>query len=351
MAGQWRGQGMQVGGKDGGKGKKSGKGGGKGKQPAVNPQMLDMQFQERAGHLWEGLMNWNAKPADLEWAWKELMTLRNRCMQAYGGGAAVAAVGGGGGGGGAPPGPDGGPNWKSEFYQTFTKVHKRSMTKDEINFEFAEVEGPKPGAPYYQAVMNIAGMDSYQGEAAQSKKLAEHNAAKEALAAEFPDVYQRVLAGLPAAAPQQQGKGASSCIQGQKRKAAAMASPPEHEPKQRLCQATQLLANHAGNATTMQKGDIVYETIEENGHFVSTVTLQSYDPSVGYQGLPADNKKHAESAAAEAALAALAEQIAVAEQEHQAKKAMKKQAQLAEFKGKREAKDAAKKASQHEMGA
>merc|ERR1712071_391352 len=123
---------------------------------------------------------------------------------------------------------------------------------------------------------------------------------------------------------------------GQKRKVGAMNAQPE-EPKQRLNICAQMLAEE-----TLQKGDIVYETTEDGGKFTATVTLQSYDPSVGYQGLPGNNKKEAEANAAEAAFQALSGPIAAASEIHEAKKRAKKHEALASFKAKQDEKKAAR---------
>lgn len=318
MAGKWR-----------------GKGGGK----SAGPQMLEMEFCQSANAFFEYLMDWNSSSPQLEQGFRELLSLRARCMQAYG---MPAAKGGGGAkaaGGALTQVSDGGQvNWKGELIGQLSKLIKRSTTKDEVAFDCQEVEGQTPGrVGGYIATLNCTVLpsgQSYQGQEVQAgKKQAEQEAAKVALQTEFPEAFARLSGMASFAAP--------PAKQGQKRKAAA-ALPPQNqntsdpgEFKQRLTQATTLLVGRS-----LEKGEIVYEVTEGEGQYTATVTLQGYDPGTGYQGLPASNKKLAESQAAEAALAALADQIAPVEAAHREKKKAKNAESLAKLKESRAAKTA-----------
>lgn len=320
MAGKWRGK------------------GGKSAGPQM-PQMLEMEFCQSANAFFEYLMDWNSSAPQLEQGFRELLSLRARCMQAYG---MPATKGGGGakaaGGGALTQVSDGGQvNWKGEFIGQLAKLIKRSTTKDEVTFDVQEVEGQTPGrAGGYIATMSCTVLpsgQSYQGQEVQAgKKQAEQAAAKVALQTEFPEAFAR-LSGMASFAP--------PAKQGQKRKAAD-ALPPQNqntsdpgEFKQRLTQAATLLVGRS-----LEKGEVVYEVTEAEGQYTATVTLQGYDPGTGYQGLPASNKKLAESQAAEAALAALADQLAPVEAAHREKKKAKNQESLAKLKESRAAKTA-----------
>lgn len=314
MAGKWRGKGNQA------KGQKN-----------SQPQVLELQFHERANNLFELLMNWNTPPQSIEGAWREVMQLRSNCMKAYGSTPS--------GGMGAMCLPDGSANWKSEMQTELAKHLKRSLTKDDQTYDVSEVEGKKPGIVMYVASLRVNGFEnSYQGdEPSKSKKEAEHLAAKALMEAEFPQAYKR-LANASGFEKFVAGKG------GQKRSAAVMSVPvAPTEAKQRLAHAAQLLMPE-GN---LPKGDIVYECTEGDakGQYTATVTLTSHDPSTGYQGLPGKSKKEAENQAAEAALAALADTIKEAEAEHKAKKKLKMAPKIEDFKKKMADRAAEKKAA------
>jgi len=316
-------------------GKWRGKGGGKGGKSA-DPQMMEMAFCQSANAFFEYLMDWNSSSQDLEQGFRELLTLRTRCMQGYG----MPAKGGGGAGGGGAISGNGDVNWKGEFIGQLARLIKRSTTKDEVIFDVQEVEGQTPGrAAGYIATMSCTVLpsgQSYQGEeVCAGKKQAEHAAAKVAIQSEFPEVFARLTSAFVIQAKQ-----------GQKRKAAQPAanSSDTGEFKQRLTMAAQLLVGR-----TLEKGEVTYECTEEQGQYVATVTLQGYDPGVGYQGLPAANKKLAESAAAEAALAALADQLAPVEEAHREKKAKLNKEKLEKLKESRAAKTAGVQAENWEV--
>lgn len=286
MAGKWRGKGNQA-----------------IKPVAQQPQVLELQFHERANSLFELMMNFNTQPQQLDHAWREVMELRNKCLKAYGNAPAR---------GGTTAAADGGPAWKSEFYSAYARKHKTALTKDDISFEILEVENSKPGANLYVATLTCNNLaQTYQGgQPSKSKKEAEHEAAKAAIKAEFPAEFKRLNAVAQGVMP--------APVKGQKRKAEVISNAaPQDSSKSRLTHAVTLMVG------SMQKGDIAYECVEEGGQFTATVVLQAHDPSTGYQGLPAGSKKDAESAAAEAALNALADQIAQAEELHAAKKKKK----------------------------
>lgn len=143
---------------------------------------------------------------------------------------------------------------------------------------------------------------------------------------EFPEAFRSLCGYAPA-----QGNGNSK-----KRKAP---EPVTEQPannaefKCRLAQAAQLLMGRP-----LEKGEIVYETVpvdgEVEGTFVGTVTLVGFDSTTGYQGFPTFGKKNAETAAAEAALVALEDQIAPLEEERKAAKKAKSKESLLEFKKK-----------------
>jgi len=305
---------------------------------SAGPEAIEKQFQDRANHLYENLMNGEVPASALDKPWKEVLALRARLLQAYQKQATT------------PQAPKHAPsaagdaeavNFKVALYQVLTTINKRTPTKDEIAFDVQDVEG----GGYIASVSSTMLQNQYQSrEAMPSKKLAEQAAAQVALEAEHYEAFA-MLQGLPmgkgkgkkaspAAVPEQNSKKRKAPENSQEnvmfQKLAAHYPPsamkllqslssnttPKNAPnaeassemnfKQRLTQAQQILRGGGECA----KGDIVYECAEdEGGGFVATVTLAAYDPTVGYQGMPAPNKKTAEMNAAEAALVALEEQL------------------------------------------
>lgn len=299
------------------------KGGGALQLQSQPPQvLLERQFQERANSLFDGLMCWDTTQSQLEQGWQEVVALRSLCMQAYGG---VA--------------DEGQTDWKNPLYAAFCKQHKRSCTKTDMQFEVLEVAGVSPGQPsgFISSLTCIDFSQKYTShDIAVTKKRAEQLAAKMAFECEFPEAYAAFCqgSGIPATtyAPTQ------SVPQGNKRKAAEQS--PEVAPKDfktRLTHATYLLVDKS-----LSKGDIRYDTSQaEDGAYVSTVTLQVYDPSVGYTGRLAASSKQAEASAADAALTALALIIEPAEEAHKQKKLKKNRETLAALKERTKAKKAA----------
>jgi hypothetical protein len=302
-------------------------------QAQKQPQVLDLQFQQKAHDLWGKLMDRHTQAQVLESRWKELLNLRARLMgqpqqkqqqqQQQQKQQPIPSP--------ANAGADESTNWKGEFYKELSKSTKQTPTKGEVTFECQEVDGGG-----YIAHMSCAALQKgFQGkEVAPSKKLAEQMAAKVAMQMQFKDAYRQLV-----------GRNGSIPASGQKRKASQMAEQQvqedptaQHGAKSLLTQAARLLKGDA-----LVKGDVMYESApaeEDASLFVATVTLVGIDPTVGYQGLPAPSKKLAENAAAEAALIALQSQMEPLEAEHQAKKQKKKQDSLAEFKERRAAKQA-----------
>lgn len=297
-------------------------------QKAVSPEALEMQFNETAGNLFDRLMDFNQPTVALEKGWRDVLQLRDRLKQQLlqwqqRQQPAPKAAGGGQGADGK-----GETNWKGELYSELNKRLGRGVTKEDISFEVTEAEG---GWLAHLSCPSCLKND-YQGdEVMPSKKGAEARAAKVALEFEFPQTFRSLCGYAPA-----QGN-ANSNANSKKRKAADLSERMAEQPanngefKCRLSQAAQLLQGRP-----LEKGEIVYETVpaegEPEGTFVGTVTLVGYDSTTGYQGFPTFGKKNAETAAAEAALVALADQIAPLEEERKAAKKAKAKEALAEFK-------------------
>lgn len=326
-------------------------------------QVLEMQFNEMAGGLFDRLMDLHQPNPALEKVWRELMQLRDNIKQQVKQPpqmqkAALAALGGPG-----APAAANEPNWKGELYNELGKKIGRNVVKEDVHFESeqvqSEVEGQQGG--WIATLASQALSHEYQGDmVTANKKTAEACAAKLALQNEFPQTFAR-LCGFPVP-----GKGTSKgnakgiakgnakgSVQasGNKRKAAELEvveQPNSGEFKSRLTQAAQMLMGRSS-----EKGDVVYETVPdesgEPGMFVGTVTLVGYDSSVGYQGFPALSKKAAETSAAEAALSALQSKIAPLEEAHQENKRAKKKESLAAFKQKQDEKKLAEKGLKEEQ--
>jgi len=207
-------------------------------------------------------------------------------------------------------------DWKSKLIMYVSKRSKRSLTKGELEYL---VEGQDGG--YVAAISSQHLSDQYTGEVLASKRLAEHSAAKNAVAAEFPDEYA-ALTGAPA-------WGAGPVGGGGKKRTLEETGPSDSKSK--LSQAMQIILGRP-----VQKGDIVYDTkaVDEsniNGGYVSIVTIPTYDKDAAYEGEKGDGKKQAEQNAAGQLLAALQDHIAAAEEEHKAKKAKVRKERLAKM--------------------
>jgi len=317
-------------------------GGQKGGMPRL--QVLEMQFNEMAGALFDRVMDLHQPNPALEKCWRELLQFRDQIKQQVKQ-VPQKAVGGQG-----APAAGNEPNWKGEFYSELGKRMQRNVTKEDVQFEVQQMESEVPGQQggWIASLACQSLSQQYQGDVVTAnKKTAEACAAKVALQNEFPETFAR-LAGFPA---QGKGKGnAKGNAQVQANSKKRKAPEPEvveqvntGEVKSRLTQAAQMLMGRPA-----EKGDVVYETVPDEGGtpgmFVGTVTLAGYDSTVGYQGFPALGKKAAESAAAEAAVAALQSKIEPLEADREANKKAKKKESLAVFKEKQKEKQSLIKA-------
>jgi len=366
--------------KGGGKAPANGKGGnsagvaqGKGKQapkaqakpqaPEKSLQALEAEFAAKTNEVYDALLNLNVSMADLGGMWNSTLALRSKILKMYGVPAYEAAVpapaakksapantaaavppqmqafvsmmqqqmgwGAGGLAAGAAAADTSG-DYKSKLNTAVAKRAKASIGKGEI--VYTVVEDPSGGG-FWATVSGAAHLaqEYHSAEAASSKKLAEHAAARSALEAEFPEVLmgEAQLWTAPAA-------------QGKKRKAAEAYAPsaPLEDPKSKLMQTVQILAGRS-----LTKTDIVYEVAEVDAagttRYQATVVLPAHDPSTVHQGAEAESKKQAEHNAAMVANAALAPLAAPLEEERRAKKARMAQEKAAEWKKQREAKRAA----------
>lgn len=123
---------------------------------------------------------------------------------------------------------------------------------------------------------------------------------------------------------------------GKKRKGNMGGPVPEDPPKSRMCHALALILGHSAT-----KEDMTWTVESVEGKFVGTLECLGQT----FTGEPANSKKGAEHAAAEAALEALADKIQAAEEEHKEKKAAKNRESLAKLKAAQEEKKAAKAAA------
>jgi len=90
----------------------------------------------------------------------------------------------------------------------------------------------------------------------------------------------------------------------------------------------------------LEKGDIIYEVVEDGDKFIATVTIATMGTS--FIGAASASKKEAERSAAEAAVDSMQAEIAAADEAHQSAKKLKKQEMREIFANKRkEAKAAA----------
>jgi len=257
--------------------------------------------------------------------------------------AAIMATKGCGKGKGAGGGPGGGTNWKGELNCAFQKSKGGPIGKGEIQYEVSEVEGSKK----FQAAVTISG-STITGEPAESKRNAEHNAAKAALEEMFPD-HQAKGGGMGGFNPMMMmNPMMQTASGGTKRKI----DPQELPAKTRLSNAVQLMKK-----APLTKEDVTYSVEEleapelvkldglkwEDGKFVGTVVL-AVTGDTYTADKPRKTKNGAENAAAEVALEALKPQLEPLIEEHNAKKARKNKEAIAALKERTAAKKAEQKA-------
>lgn len=319
-----------------------------------NLPVLEAKLSTDANSLYEGVLDLNVSGQHLEATWRTLVELRGKIREAYGAPPEAISTPAGGAGkgagkqaGGSQWGADWGAaggsgagtiDWKSKLTQAVTKQSRRALTKGELAFRMVSEEANK-----YVAAVSFSGWQAaeYTGVEATSKRQAEHEAAKVALQAEYPEEYTAAEAGqaFQGFSAWFAAKGPEAMQTGQKRKAAALDGlPPTIDPKSRLNQAIQLMLTRP-----IAKGDIQYDTRESEGSFISTVTLTNVPGPI--EGTAAENQKLAEQSAATAALEQLAPQLGPLEEEAKAKKAQKlreqRQARLEKVEQQKKAKAAA----------
>lgn len=203
-------------------------------------------------------------------------------------------------------------SFKGLVHDAMTKALGRPVQKGEVTYQHEDVVDEAGNVLVAAIIECPLWQNVYQGEAQSTKKAAEHAAAKEALAGEFPEVYAQrahsATAGL--------GNG-NAHPSAPKRKEPG---PEASDPKSKLYSAMHILCERS-----LQRGDMVFSTemLPEGGPgcCVCVLSMPCYDPNFAVQGEPAETKKLAEQAAAQAALDALSDVIEPAEKEHKVKKA------------------------------
>lgn len=304
-------------------------------------EALEAQYTAACSHIYDGLMDLNVSSAQLLLPWQELVALRNRLLQSYG----IQVPASIGMSPMAPPtggalAAEGDIDWKSKLFTEVSKRRGKSLTKGELNFEVVEDEVAKGFRATCTATIDdlFTLASEYAGEeSADSKRKAEHMAAKAALHAEFPAAAAAAmaLAALGGAAWWPAAPAAA------KRKAELLEAD---NPKGRLASMVQVLL---GRNTT--KGDIVYEhwaVVGEsatgggpraavNGAFQATVKIPGFDENSVWQGAPAPSQKAAEASAAVEAVKELTPIVTPLEAEHKAKKAKVNLQKMEEWKAKK----------------
>mmetsp|Transcript_30729 Transcript_30729/g.69077 ORF Transcript_30729/g.69077 Transcript_30729/m.69077 type:complete len:348 (+) Transcript_30729:40-1083(+) len=177
-----------------------------------------------------------------------------------------------------------GENWKGRLQQLYGRAKGRGTL----------VYGVEEDGGGFRAVVEAEDLGPCLGDVQSSKKLAEHSAARKAVEAHFAEAETQ--------GPKQTDAGSKS----------------------RLHQMLTLLLGRQAC-----KEDAVYEVVPDNeglGHMAS-VRLSCYDEP--FQGVRAPTRKLAEAAAADSAIAAIAEDVEPLEREHLAKKRKLKQVKRA----------------------
>jgi dsRNA-specific ribonuclease len=219
-------------------------------------------------------------------------------------------------------------SWKSRLTEIFTKERNETPTKDTINYVSEKAENGWMCALFCDTFSNVYSCEDIM----PSKKLAEADAARQAMKGEFPQVYE----ALPEAAKSSIERDVEEELNpnSAKKRAASVKKPPPvipptdsrgKDPKSTLNHGTQMLIGRS-----ITTGDIVYSVEEQYGQLVAMVTLHCLADAPAYVGEPyrghynsKPDRKLAEALAAERALADLEALIAEAYSEHQAAKKAK----------------------------
>lgn len=241
----------------------------------------------------------------------------------YQGGAQSGGGGGGGGAGGAAS-----QNWKGELQAALQKS-MGTVAKGAVTYSTTDSTDDGSKKPRFQAIAFVSG-ESYTGLPADSKKVAEQNAAKAAVKKMFPQHTHAVVA--PSTTVSHHSAPGST-----KRKAEEMQA--ELPSKSKLIQGVHLIVQRP-----LTKEDMVYQTEEVVGQeqkFSGSVTITATGQTFA-SDRPAGSRKDAEHAAAEVALKALEAQFAPLQEEQKAKKARKNKEGIEKLKEAMKAKKEAK---------
>lgn len=186
---------------------------------------------------------------------------------------------------------------KTRLSQVLPLLLGRSATKDDSVYEITEEDGK------YTAMLSLAALNrdtiDFTGKPAPTKKEAEQNAAKQALAVMAEEIKEAELAaGKKPQTAQTAGRSAQN------------AQHVNDSPKTRLSQVLPLLL---GRSVT--KADSNYEMSQENGKHKAVLQIPALDRDVTeFIGKPADNKLDAEHNAAQKALNVMAKEVKEAQQ-------------------------------------
>lgn len=289
----------QQGKKAGGKGA-----GGKGAGANANLPGMEAKLAETAWAFYEKILHLDITMPQLNQEWTKIAGLRTNILGAYGIVTPLATtspslnVTAPHAGTVAGEAPEGSENWKGKLQQLVSKRIGKSMVKGEIVFQVADA----PSGGYIASCSSAHLSAEYTGEAHPSKKGAESEAAKAALAQEFPKEFGVATGNVLAP-------------KGQKRKADALEAKVL-VPKGQLCESMMLLLGR-----TLTKTDLVFETTSTGENmFASILTIPEYDAKAVFRSGQQESKKAAENTVCEMALKRWAMKITKLETEHKAKK-------------------------------
>jgi len=201
--------------------------------------------------------------------------------------------------------------WRAQLSNAYARMHK-GTTKDCIKYETETIEASGRRSAYRSTVSSDEFESQYTGDQCTSKKFAEDSAAMVAMEAEFPEDFE--YAQMPKT--EKAFKKAKKKQQGEKRSLEGQ----QMDPKSKLNNAMSLLSPQQ-----ITKAMIEYETKDEEGSTIATVTINCFGTPQVFSGetepgTSKESKKRAETSAAEAAFAHFEEQYTAAKEEHEAKK-------------------------------
>jgi len=311
----------------------------------MSQEQLEAEFVAEASAFWDSLMDLNVPSQHVGATWLSLFQQRNQLLESYGQPAGAFQrpkqqqqhFGGAQFGGAAAQAAPAETNWKQSFRELYVKKLGRSLLKEELTFTHEDAEGGYVARLFLQT--EGIGGSTFDGEPCNSKKLAEHSAAKAAMEALFPQAVHN-----PQLLKRQEGPGFPAMQPDAKRHCKAKKGGVPDEPKSRFVWAVTLVL---GLGPTKEQVTYEVQPVADTGCYQATLHMPDLAEFLGedqvFTGEQAETKKAAEQNAAAVAFAAMEERgLQPFIDAHEAKKKEKNTAQLERLKEMREEKKLAR---------